>query len=32
LVGGRNDLIHLFLNLALISGLIFVKLKTKGGR
>jgi len=32
LVGGRNDLFHLFLNLALISGLIFVKLKTKGGR
>ncbi len=31
-VGGRNDLVHLFFNLALISGLIFVKLKIKEGR
>jgi hypothetical protein len=31
-VGGRNDIFHLFLNLLLISGLIFVKLKTNGGK
>jgi len=31
-VGGRNDIFHLFLNLLLISALIFVKLKTNGGK